>query len=149
MNSHDDVEYRLRLCEEFLGEAQADHLAERWAACVEHAQLAVENAAKSVLACRGPVPQTHDSQPHLRAVLVMFPNLPPPVASALETLISACGRLGFREHVLASYGDERARKTPSEIFGREEADQTLLVARSALDSARTATKYFTEDRSRR
>src|SRR5712692_10203598 len=44
----------------FLAEAEEDLCSSRWRSCVDDAQLAVENAAKSVIARFGPVPRTHD-----------------------------------------------------------------------------------------
>jgi HEPN domain-containing protein len=142
VNSREDSGFRRRLCEEFLAEAESDYAAHRWASCVEHAQLAVENAAKSVLACQDPVPRTHDPQPHLRSILSDVPDLPASVQEALQTLIRCCDRLGFREHVLASYGDERTHQTPRELFGTEEAKDALQTAQQALQSANLALAHF-------
>ena len=142
MNSHKDADFRLRLSRGFFAEAECDWQTERWASCVEHAQLAVENAAKAVLACRGPVQQTHEPQGHLRTLLSRTPELPAPVRSSIENIIQCNDRLGFREHILASYGDEQTRRTPQEIFDREAADASLETARQALDSAVLAFEHF-------
>lgn len=56
MDSASDAEYRLRLARGFLAEAEEDLRSSRWRSCVDNAQLAVENAAKSVIARFGPVP---------------------------------------------------------------------------------------------
>ncbi len=53
------VTYRLRLARGFLQEAEQDASLGRWRACVAHAQLAVENALKAVIALFAPVPRTH------------------------------------------------------------------------------------------
>lgn len=55
MQSTEQVRYRLRLAEGFLEEARQDISSQRWRSCVDNSQLAVENAAKALLAMLGPV----------------------------------------------------------------------------------------------
>jgi len=50
MQVTEETRYRLRLAEGFLIEAQQDAGWERWRSCADNSQLAVENAAKAVLA---------------------------------------------------------------------------------------------------
>lgn len=52
--------YRLKVAQGFLAEARQNLAAGQWRACVEHCQLAAENAAKTALALLGPVPRTRD-----------------------------------------------------------------------------------------
>ena len=47
MDSEQDVNFRLRLAEGFLQEAEEDLTLSRWRSCVDNAQLAVENAVKA------------------------------------------------------------------------------------------------------
>ena len=60
MDSEQDVNFRLRLAEGFLQEAEEDLILSRWRSRVDNAQLAVENAVKAILARYGPVPKTHE-----------------------------------------------------------------------------------------
>ncbi|MDO8672160.1 MAG: HEPN domain-containing protein [Dehalococcoidia bacterium] len=60
MQSNDEARYRLRLAEGFLGETRQDIDSKRWRSCMDNSQLAVENAAKAVLALLGPVGHTHN-----------------------------------------------------------------------------------------
>ena len=60
MDSARDAEYRLRLARGFLAEAEEDVRLSRWRSCVDNAQLALENAAKAVIARFGPIPRSHD-----------------------------------------------------------------------------------------
>jgi HEPN domain-containing protein len=53
------VQYRLKLAEGFLREAQQDLKINRWCSCVDNAQLTVENALKALIALWVPVPRTH------------------------------------------------------------------------------------------
>jgi len=66
MTGNRRAEYRLKLAQGFLNEARQDVGLERWRSAVDNAQLAVENAAKAVLALLGPVGRTHNPAVHLR-----------------------------------------------------------------------------------
>ncbi len=59
MRGPDSARYRLRLAQGFLEEAREDVSLKRWRSAVDNAQLAVENAAKAVLALLGPIRQMH------------------------------------------------------------------------------------------
>lgn len=61
--------YRLRLAEGFLEEARQDVVLQRWRSALNNSQLAVEHAAKSVLALLGPVGHTHNPAMYLRQAL--------------------------------------------------------------------------------
>jgi len=64
MNPKQDTEFRLKLAAGFLREAEEDVRLSRWSSCVDNAQMAVENAAKAVIAMRGPVPKFISSTEH-------------------------------------------------------------------------------------
>ncbi len=142
MNAVDDVQYRLVLATEFLDTAERDFSRGEWPSCVAHSQLAVENGAKSVIACFEPVPQTHQPQNVLTQILTTNPDISANIAAAIRSLIESCGRLGMREHILASYGDERTRRTPSQIFGEPEANVALQEARNAIQNALQVIHHF-------
>lgn len=61
--------YRLNLAWGFLAESGQDVQLKRWRSAVDNAQLAVENAAKAVLALLAPVGRTHNLAPLLREAL--------------------------------------------------------------------------------
>jgi len=69
MTSREEVAYRLRLAAGFLSEARQDCGSTRWRSCVDNSQLAVENAAKALLAIFGPVGRTHRPAVFLREAL--------------------------------------------------------------------------------
>jgi HEPN domain-containing protein len=64
-----EVEYRLRVACGFLNESRQDFALNRWRSAVDNAQLAVENAAKAVLALISPVGRPHNPAPMLRQAL--------------------------------------------------------------------------------
>ena len=69
MTGEQDAAYRLRVAQGFLDEARQDVELGRWRAAVDNSQLAVENAAKAVLALLGPVGRTHNPAAQLRRAL--------------------------------------------------------------------------------
>jgi len=44
-------------------------------------------------------------------------------------------KLGLKEHILTSYGDEVALKTPKEIYDEDKAKRALDIAKKAICSA--------------
>jgi HEPN domain-containing protein len=142
MNPHEDALYRLRVASEFLDAAELALNNSRWALCEQQAQIAVENAAKAILAQVDPVPQTHEPHHQLEALLATMPELPPDVVAAINVVIAACRQLGRREHVLATYGDEKRRLAPSQIFHQPEATAAIEHARNAVSNAEQVINYF-------
>lgn len=69
MSAGSEVGFRLRLADGFLAEARQDLELERWRSCVDHSQLATENAAKAGLALIGPVGRTHTPSILLRRLM--------------------------------------------------------------------------------
>jgi HEPN domain-containing protein len=106
VDSARDAEYRLRLARGFLGEAEEDHLS-RWRSCVDNSQLALENAAKAVIALR----------------------------STVERLRDLTQELGFEEHIRSDYGEEARGTTPWELFHEPDARRAIELARQALSLA--------------
>jgi len=69
VKSAEAANYRLRIAQGFLDEARQDVGLGRWRSVMDNAQLAVENAAKAILALIGPVGRTHTPAPLLRQAL--------------------------------------------------------------------------------
>jgi HEPN domain-containing protein len=134
MDSASDAEYRLRLARGFLTEAEEDLQSSRWRSCVDNAQLAVENAAKSAIARFGPVPRSHDTSAVLNEHLQQG-SVPPELRDSVERLRELSGQLGFEEHVRSDYGDEARGITPWELFQETDAGRAIAIARRAVDLA--------------
>ncbi len=111
MNTRDLVDFRLRLAEGFLDEAEQDFRLERWRSCVDNAQLATENAGKSVLAAFGIVPKTHDPAQQIAQIL-RTKDIAPDLRSAMDKMVPDLLALGSAEHFLTDYGDEVRHKLP-------------------------------------
>jgi len=127
--------YRLRLAAGFCDEARQDVALKRWRSAMDNAQLAVENAAKAVLALAyGFVPRGRPA-PLLRQALLdgMLGACDPEKVQRLAELAEL---LGFDVHVQTDYGDEMAGRTPWELFDGADARQALAMAEEALSLAR-------------
>jgi hypothetical protein len=108
MDSASDAEYRLRLASGFLAEAEDDLRSSRWRSCVDNAQLAVENAAKSAIARFGPVPRRHDTSTVLNEHLRQG-SVPPELRDGVERLLASSGIRGFSTGASANDRSKRER----------------------------------------
>ncbi|MDA2927684.1 HEPN domain-containing protein [Acidobacteria bacterium AH-259-G07] len=133
MNPKRDAEFRLKLAAGFLREAEEDLQLSRWRSCVDNAQMAVENAAKAVIAMRGPIPKVHRLKTALSKLLkdARLKSL----NKEIVTLGEIADKLGFEEHIRTDYGDESQYRTPWELFDRESAEEAVSLARGAHDAA--------------
>jgi len=139
MTGDQDAAYRLRVAQGFLDEARQDVELGRWRSAVDNSQLAVENAAKAVLALLGPVGRTHNPALRLRQALAesLFPA---PQAGRVRLLAEKAELLGIDVHIQTDYGDEVGGRTPWELFDEADARQTLALAEEAVVLARVVIK---------
>ena len=143
MRSEKEISYRLRLAQGFLAEAQQDIPLKRWRSAVDNSQLAVENAAKAVLAMLGPVGRTHNPATQLLQSITDGRFTPIPVPP-LQRLAELARLLGADIHAQTDYGIEATRRTPWELFGEADGQQAVAVAEEAVDLATTITQYRQE-----
>ncbi|MBU0491726.1 MAG: HEPN domain-containing protein [Chloroflexi bacterium] len=134
MIGHRNAEYRLRVAQGFLGEARQDVNLERWRSAMDNAQLAVENAAKSVLALIGPLGRTHNPAGPLRQA-VSDGVFAAPHHERVQRLAELAEVLGHDVHVQTDYGDEMGGRTPWELFDETDARQALAMAEEAVRRA--------------
>jgi len=120
----DEVRYRLRLADGFLLEAKQDFKLERCRACVNDAQLAIENSGKAVLAFFDLTPKTHDPAQHV-ATLLRQRDLDETDQTRLQQLLPELLALGSREYFMTDYGDETTYTTPWDLYDRETAETAL------------------------
>jgi HEPN domain-containing protein len=134
VNSHQEALYRLKLAKGYVDESQRLADQQLWRASVSSAQLAVENAAKAVLALFRPVVKAHDLS-NLLLDLIDEQTLERGAALKIEELARCASRLGFKEHILTDYGDELTFTSPWEIYSQEQAETALEIARESLGIA--------------
>lgn len=131
MNLADEVAYRAALAAGFLAEAEQDFGLTRWRSCVNNAQLAVENAGKSVMALFDVTRKTHDSAKEVAAIL-RNQDFPSDVEEKLKTLLPSLLALGSLEHFLTDYGDEATYTLPWDLFDENSASEALKAARASV-----------------
>jgi HEPN domain-containing protein len=124
MDSKEEANYRLRLREGFVKEADEYFNLSHWRSCVSSSQLAVENASKAVLAVTRPIVRIHNLSSLLLG-LIEEHGLGEDLANKIERLAENARVLGFEEHIRTDYGDELAYKTPWEIYSFEHAQKAL------------------------
>lgn len=131
MKRRQETNYCLRVAQGFRDEARQDVDLGRWRSTMDNAQLAVENAAKAVLALIGPVGRTHKPGPLLRqaaqdgTLIISDP-------AKITRLAQLAELLGFDIHVQTDYGDEMAGRTPWELFDEPDARRALAMAEEAV-----------------
>lgn len=134
MNSRDDIDYRLKLSEGFLGEAEQDFSLKRWRSCVDNSQLGVENAGKAILLLFGVSPKTHEPAKHL-SLIVNDDSIPEEIRSLIKDALPDFLTLGLEEHFMTDYGDESTYTLPWELFDEESASRALTSARLCYSAA--------------
>ncbi|MFH0872254.1 MAG: HEPN domain-containing protein [bacterium] len=133
MNSLEDARYGLRLAAEHLEDAEFEFQHARWSKAALSAQLSVENAAKATIALFSPTAKTHDLASDL--LDLVNNSMPREERDHLRSLADYANKLGLKEHILTSYGDEVALKTPKEIYDEDKAKRALDIAKKAICSA--------------
>ncbi len=141
MTSREEAEYRLNLARGYLAEAEEDVGLKRWRSCADNAQLAIENAAKAIIACFEPVSHTHDPGPYLQTI-VALEEVPEDLAGQIEGIISVVTSFGSQEHILFSYGDEEAFRDPWSIVTEGKAVEVIDGARRCFTVAQAAYDRF-------
>ncbi len=131
INGRQRAAYRLRLAQGFLGEARQDAGLSRWRSAVDNAQLAVENAGKTVLVLFGEIGRTHNPATRIRR-LINEGRLDAALSECLERLAELAELLGSDIHIQTDYGDEVGGRTPWELFDEEDAREALTMAEEAV-----------------
>ena len=134
MNDLDLAQYRVRLAQGFLAEAEQDFTLERWRSCVDNSQLTVENAGKSILALFGVVSKTHDPAKQIGQIL-RTRSVPSAIRERIQQMLPDLLALGSEEHFLTDYGDEVSMRVPWELFDEAAASDAVQAARRSAQSA--------------
>lgn len=140
MVAGEDAAYRMELAKQHLEMAEEDLGLERWPSCISNAQIAVENAAKAILACFGPIPRTHSTAEWLRRLPMR--DLPEDLRARIEKIIPVAREYGLRKHILTIYGDEETFRTPWDLFGEKDARKAIDDARQCMRVAEEVYKHY-------
>jgi HEPN domain-containing protein len=123
-----DVEFRAKLAREYLEDAEARLRDGDFRGCVQYSQLAVENAAKAVVATRRVPSWTHDPSAELLQLLGEFP---PERREKISRLAEISSKLA-PEHGRTTYGEPEKFLTPKMLYDQNSAKEALELAREAL-----------------
>ena len=132
INPKSEVDYRMKLAQLYLGDAEDSHKREDTRGTVASSQLAVENAAKAVIAVYRIPSWSHDPSHELRDIIGQIPQNLRPLAEELADI----AELLAPEHGRATYGEPIKGLTPWEIYRREDAETALRHARRAVELAK-------------
>lgn len=133
MTPLEDAEYGVKLAREHLEDATFEYNHSRWSKAALSAQLSIENSAKAAISLFGPVAKAHDLAGTL--LELRSTNMSEDQRKAIGRLSELTEKFGVKEHVLTSYGDEVALKTPREIYDQPKARRALDMAQEALEIA--------------
>lgn len=147
MNSHEDATYRLDLARGYLIEAQEDHAAKRWHACLANAQEAVENAGKSIVLQFRPVPAAHDVLEFVQSLLHSN-TVPENIKRWIQSDLDAFRDMGMKTHIRVTYGDEKSHIPPWRLIDQAEAEKGLAKARRAVTLAEKISLELTDPSSK-
>lgn len=141
MKSQAESRYRLELAEGFLVEALQDIELSRWRSCVDNSQLAVENSGKTIIACFRPVEKSHNPARQV-ADLLDKDEINQEIVVDVRCIIPLLERLGFEEHLKTDYGDEDTYRSPWEIFNKDDAIESLDIARNCVEIAKRVYMFY-------
>lgn len=141
MRGFENAEYRLRLAEGFLAEAEQDRSLSRWRSCVDNAQLSIENAGKTALALWGVAAKTHDPAQPL-ATLLRSGQISAPADALVQQMLPHLLAFGAAEHFMTDYGDEATGTVPWDLFTEISAQDVLTSARSCVAAAQQLVLLF-------
>jgi len=126
-----EVNYRLRLAENYLKDAEESFKRGDFRATVASSQLTVENSAKAIISVFRIPSWSHDPSHELREIAQQIPL---DVRHLVEELADLAEILA-PEHGRSTYGEPARGLTPWEIYSRDDAEKTLQYARKAVEIA--------------
>jgi HEPN domain-containing protein len=142
MNSSADAAYRLELARGYLKESEDALNVERWWACVASAQIAIENAGKTMIACFEPVEKVHAVSPQLKDLLKQT-RLDADLKNEIAQHLTIFARYGAAEHIRTTYGDDKTHTPPWRMYQEEDARRAIADAQTVVQLAqKMIQRYF-------
>ena len=127
-NPGKEIEYRYRLAVQYLNDAENAYNRRDWRFCVASAQMAVENAAKTLISIHRIPSWSHDPS---RELLELIDKFPKEYKEEIEELANYAHILA-PEYARTSYGDPILGLTPWELYNEEYARKCLEIAKKAI-----------------
>ena len=128
----EEYEYRLDLSREHLDESTRALKADAYIAAIHEAQLAIENAAKAVIAIFSIPSWIHNPAPELREIAKRVQEKE--IRDLIEEL-AEIAEIAAPYHAGSSYGNAERRLTPRQVYTRREAQILVERANRAIDIA--------------
>ncbi|OYT25338.1 MAG: DNA-binding protein [Thermoprotei archaeon ex4572_64] len=128
-NPKREIEYRYKLAVQYLNDAENAYSRRDWRSCVASAQMAVENAAKTLIAIHRVPSWSHDPS---RELIELIDKFPKEFEEKIQELANYAHILA-PEHARTSYGDPTLGLTPWELYDEEYARKCLEIARKAVE----------------
>ncbi|MBI4788204.1 MAG: HEPN domain-containing protein [Chloroflexi bacterium] len=132
----------------YLREAEEEFSEKHWWTTVANAQLAIENAAKAVIALFEPVEKVHDPSRQLQRILDRNP-VPESITKRMVVVIGFFPQHGHAEHIKATYGEDKTHTAPWELFVKKDARIALTDSRKSVRNAQAVFKYFSASAKKR
>jgi HEPN domain-containing protein len=140
MDSEEEAKYRIRLAEGYLSKANRFLKDRLFDDAVSRAQLASENAIKSIVSCFRVPSWTHDPSVELNEVIDL-------AGSTLREKLSDSFLIELKEaakaakelapnHGKTTYGDTATHKAPWEIYDQKAANEAVTKASRAVNAAK-------------
>ena len=120
--------YRRKLTENYLKEAEESFSRGDHRHTVESSQLVAENAAKAIIAFHRIPSWSHDPSMEL---LELLAQLPKGLRGKAERLAEIVHKLA-PEHGRVTYGEPTRGVTPWELYGKNDAEEALGLARECM-----------------
>jgi HEPN domain-containing protein len=127
-NPAHEIEYRLQLAQKYLEDAEQRLRSSDFRGCVQHSQLAAENAAKAVIATRRTPSWGHDPSSELLAVANELDSDRREKAVRLAEISSRLAP----EHGRTTYGEPERFLTPWMLYDPQGAEGAIALAREAV-----------------
>ncbi len=141
MNCEEEAHYRLRLAEGFLTEAKQDLTLSRWRSCVDNSQLSVENSGKAIIVIFEPIEKSHNPSIQLKR-LVKDKMIDKDLIEDIDKALSLFEEIGFEKHFMTDYGDEATYRDPWQLFGEEDAKESLTIAEKCFSLAKKVFNFY-------
>ncbi len=129
LNPRGEAEYRARLAQRYLSEAEEAFKLGNYRLAVSSSQLSVKNSAKAVIALSKTPSWSHDPSYELIETIQTIPEELREKAQELARI----ARTLAPEHGRVTYGEPIRGLTPWEIYNKEDAEEAIQKARRAKE----------------
>lgn len=132
----EEVKYRAKLAVGFLKDALKLFQIGDWRGVVANSQLAVENAAKAIIAIFREPSWSHDPSHELLEVKNRFPHQYWGIIDEIARIVHELAP----EHGRSTYGEPSLGLTPWDLYKKEDAERVLKLAKKVVEEMKIILK---------